>query len=160
MQKKIIYKENLKMQTKNSTDKFKNTEGLLYSYNSLKVKVKNLKIDLENIEFDDLQAVQYDQDKLSDTYSFSSSVENNVIAKDKQIEIINRKIRYYQNTINKIDNVLDSLSDTERKLVELRYLKSEPCLWTYIARELAVDLSTCHVFRNKIINKISNMLFP
>lgn len=149
------------MRTKNTTtDKFKNTEGLLYSYNSLKVKVKNLKLDLENIEFDDLQAVQYDQDKLSDTNAFSSSVENNVISKDKQVEIINRKIRYYQNTINKIDNALESLSDNERKLVEMRYLRSEPCAWTYIATEMQLDVTSCHNHRNKTINKISNMLFP
>ena len=46
------------MRTKNTTtDKFKNTEGLLYSYNTLKVKIKNLKLDLENIELEDLQAV-------------------------------------------------------------------------------------------------------
>ena len=93
---------------KATTDKFKNTGGLLYSYNSLKVKIKNLKLDLENIEFEDLQAIQYDQDKLCETNAFSSSVENNVIAKDKQIEIINRKIRYYQNTIAKIDNALEN----------------------------------------------------
>ena len=103
------------MRTKNTTtDKFKNTEGLLYNYTSLKVKIKNLKLDLENIEFEDLQAIQYDQDKLSETNAFSSSVENNVIAKDKQIEIINRKIRYYQNTIAKIDNALENLSDSEQ----------------------------------------------
>lgn len=145
---------------KATTDKFKNTEGLLYSYNSLKVKIKNLKLDLENIEFEDLQAIQYDHDKLSETNAFSSSVENNVISKDKQVEIINRKIRYYQNTINKIDNALESLSDKERKLVEMRYLRSEPCSWVYIATEMQLDVTSCHNHRNKTINKISNMLFP
>lgn len=149
------------MRTKNTTtDKFKNTEGLLYSYNSLKVKIKNLKLDLENIEFEDLQAIQYDQDKLCETNAFSSSVENNVIAKDKQIEIINRKIRYYQNTIAKIDNALENLSDSEKKLVEMRYLRSEPCPWMQIAREMQLEVTNCYKKRNNIIKKISDMLFP
>lgn len=149
------------MRTKNTTtDKFKNTEGLLYSYNTLKVKIKNLKLDLENIEFEDLQAVQYDHDKLSETNAFNSSVENNVINKEKQIQIINKKIRYYQNTINKIDNVLESLSDNDRKLVELRYLRSEPCTWQYIASKIQLDVTNCYKKRNNIIKKISDMLFP
>ena len=145
---------------KATTDKFKNTEGLLYSYNSLKVKIKNLKLDLENIEFEDLQAIQYDHDKLSETNAFSSSVENNVIAKDKQIEIINRKIKYYQNTIAKIDNALENLSDSEKKLVEMRYLRSEPCPWLQIAREMQLEVTNCYKRRNNIINKIATMLFP
>ena len=149
------------MRTKNTTtDKFKNTEGLLYNYTSLKVKIKNLKLDLENIEFEDLQAIQYDQDKLSETNAFSSSVENNVIAKDKQIEIINRKIKYYQNTIAKIDNALENLSDSEKKLVEMRYLRSEPCPWLQIAREMQLEVTNCYKRRNNIINKIATMLFP
>ena len=143
-----------------ATDKFKNTEGLLYSYNGLKVKIKNLKLDLENIEFDDLQAVQYDKEKLSNSNAFSSCVENNIVAKDKEIEQLNKKIRYYQNTVSKIDNVLESLSDNERKLVEMRYLQSEPCMWANIAAEIGTDTSNCHRIRNKIINKIANMLFP
>lgn len=145
---------------KATTDKFKNTEGLLYSYNSLKVKIKNLKLDLENIEFEDLQAVQYDQDKLSDTNAFSSSVENNVISKEKQMQIINKKIRYYQNTIAKIDNALENLSDSEKKLVEMRYLRSEPCPWLQIAREMQLEVTNCYKRRNNIINKIATMLFP
>lgn len=145
---------------KATTDKFKNTEGLLYSYNSLKVKIKNLKLDLENIEFEDLQAIQYDHDKLSETNAFSSSVENNVIAKDKQIEIINGKIKYYQNTIAKIDNALENLSDSEKKLVEMRYLRSEPCPWLQIAREMQLEVTNCYKRRNNIINKIATMLFP
>ena len=149
------------MRTKNTnTDKFKNTEGLLYSYNSLKVKIKNLKLDLENIEFEDLQAVQYDHDKLSETNAFSSSVENNVISKEKQIQIINKKIRYYQNTIAKIDNALENLSDSEQKLVEMRYLRSEPCPWMQIAREMQLEVTNCYKRRNNIIKKISDMLFP
>ena len=149
------------MRTKNTTtDKFKNTEGLLYSYNSLKVKIKNLKLDLENIEFEDLQAVQYDHDKLSETNAFSSSVENNVISKEKQIQIINKKIRYYQNTIAKIDNALENLSDSEKKLVEMRYLRSEPCPWMQIAREMQLEVTNCYKRRNNIIKKISDMLFP
>ena len=149
------------MRTKNTTtDKFKNTEGLLYNYTSLKVKIKNLKLDLENLEFEDLQAIQYDQDKLCDTNAFSSSVENNVIAKDKQIEIINRKIKYYQNTIAKIDNALENLSDSEKKLVEMRYLRSEPCPWMQIAREMQLEVTNCYKRRNNIIKKISDMLFP
>ena len=149
------------MRTKNTTtDKFKNTEGLLYSYNSLKVKIKNLKLDLENIEFEDLQAVQYDHDKLSETNAFNSSVENNVISKEKQIQIINKKIRYYQNTIAKIDNALENLSDSEKKLVEMRYLRSEPCPWMQIAREMQLEVTNCYKRRNNIIKKISDMLFP
>lgn len=149
------------MRTKNTTtDKFKNTEGLLYSYNSLKVKIKNLKLDLENIEFEDLQAVQYDHDKLSETNAFSSSVENNVISKEKQMQIINKKIRYYQNTIAKIDNALENLSDSEQKLVEMRYLRSEPCPWMQIAREMQLEVTNCYKRRNNIIKKISDMLFP
>ena len=149
------------MRTKNTTtDKFKNTEGLLYNYTSLKVKIKNLKLDLENLEFEDLQAIQYDQDKLCDTNAFNSSVENNVIAKDKQVEIINRKIRYFQNTIAKIDNALENLSDSEKKLVEMRYLRSEPCTWQYIASKIQLDVTNCYKKRNNIIKKISDMLFP
>ena len=149
------------MRTKNTTtDKFKNTEGLLYSYNSLKVKIKNLKLDLENIEFEDLQAVQYDHDKLSETNAFNASVENNVISKEKQIQIIKKKIRYYQNTIAKIDNALENLSDSEKKLVEMRYLRSEPCPWMQIAREMQLEVTNCYKRRNNIIKKISDMLFP
>ena len=80
-------------------NRFKKTESSLYNYNSLDVKIKNIEIDIENLENDiTVRAISYDE-KSSPTNKFSSSVEDEVIRRDEyikeQICILKAKKKYY-----------------------------------------------------------------
>lgn len=145
-------------------DKFKKTEATLYNYNSLAVKIKNIEIDIDDLENDiTLKAINYDE-KSAPTNAFHSSVENEVIKRDEhtkqQIEILKAKLKYNQNLKTKIDGALEQLTTDEYKLVNLRYFGRDKRTWIAIGQELGFDKDYCTKIRNKIINKLSTLIYP
>lgn len=145
-------------------DKFKKTEATLYDYKKLDVKIKNIDIDIENLENDiTVKAISYDE-KSSPTNAFNSSVENEAIRREEyvndQIDILKAKRKYYSDLRVKIDGALEQLSEIEHKLIELRYFSKEKKQWATIGLELSHEKDYCIKLRNKIINKLSDLIYP
>lgn len=144
---------------------FRKTEAKLYNYVQLKSDIANLELDNEilNIEaaekFDTVKAINYSREKVFSSCVIDSEVEslvidhedmkNRMIKNKKQIEIKNLKIK-------KIENALDSLNDTDRKIVELRYFLGET--WHGVAKVSGYSISACQKRRVRIINKLSTMI--
>ena len=145
-------------------DKFKKTEATLYNYRSLEVKIKNIQIDIDDLENDiTLKAVSFDE-KPAPTNAFHSAVEDEVIKRDEhvkqQIEMLKAKLKYNQNLKAKIDGALEQLTTQEYKLVNLRYFQKDKKTWVSIGQELGFDKDYCVKIRNKIIKKLSELIYP
>jgi DNA-directed RNA polymerase sigma subunit (sigma70/sigma32) len=150
----------------NLEDKFKKMEKTLYDYRRLNTAITNLDIEIERIKNDiTLQGISY-EDKGSPTNAFSSSVENEVIRREKYVaDEINRLQRLKADKVAlnaKIYNALKDLDPLEHKLVELRYLErnKEKRSWISIGIELNFTAKYCQEIRNKIINNLAEIVFP
>mgnify|MGYP001575237941 CR=1 FL=1 len=145
-------------------DKFKKTEATLYNYKSLAVKIKNIEIDIDDLENDiTVKAISYDE-KSSPTNAFNSVVENEVVKREEtikqQIDVLKSKLKYNQNLKIKIDGALEQLTTDEYKLVDLRYFGRDKRTWISVGQELGFDKDYCTKIRNKIINKLSTLIYP
>lgn len=145
-------------------NKFKRTERTLYNYKNLDVKIKNIEIDIENIENDiTVKAIGYEE-KTGQTNKFSSSVEDEVVRREEHvkeiIETLNAKKKYNLDLKGKIERALGQLSRNEYELVELRYLNKEKFTWAQIGMKLGFDKDYCIKLKNRIINKLSDLIYP
>ena len=139
--------------------KFKETEKLLNNYNIIKAKIENIKIELNNIDIEDLRAIDYSEDKISNTNAFNSSVENTIIKAEKEKERLEKELIHCCNTINKIDNALTTLKDIELKIIKMRYIDKNNNSWYNISKSVNLDKANCMSWRSKAINKISKIVF-
>ena len=145
-------------------DRFKKTEATLYNYRSLEVKIKNIQIDIDDLENDiTVRAINYDE-KPAPTNAFHSAVEDEVVRRDEhvkqQIEMLKAKLKYNQNLKAKVDGALEQLTTQEYKLVNLRYFQKDKRTWLFIGQELGFDKDYCVKIRNKIIKKLSELIYP
>lgn len=143
---------------------FKKTEYTLYNYKSLDIKIKNIDIDIDNLENDiTVNAISYEE-RSSPTNAFSSVVENEVVKREEKttekIQILKSKRKYNINLKTKIDGALEQLTSDEFKLVELRYFSKDKKQWVEIGNKLGFDKDYCTKLRNKIVDKLSELIYP
>ena len=102
-------------------EKFKATEEVLYQYEGLGIKIKNIQIDIETLKNDiTLKAISYEE-RVGKTNAFSSSVENEVIHREESVEKIRDIIFVKENVIKRIDNALESLDERSQDIIRLKY---------------------------------------
>lgn len=137
---------------------YKKTEGMLYNYNKTKSKIKSLEIDIFMIEseYQETKAISYNE-KSSSTNAFNSSVENEIINKEKRVSQLEYLKKIKESEIQKIDICLSNLDNRERQIIEMRYFMKKSN--KYIASELY--LSEEHICRTKkeIILNMIDILF-
>ncbi|MDS6234849.1 transcriptional regulator [Clostridioides difficile] len=140
-------------------DIFKRTEGKLYSYNRLKAEINYLNLEIKKKEnsYLECKSIGYSE-KTSQTYNISSSVENEVLRKEKEIEKIRREIESKEILIEKIDNVMSLLNEEETVLVQHRYFSKKNNSWGYIADSIGFSATRCKQMRIEIINKVKDLL--
>ena len=139
-----------------SNDKlYRAVEGMLHNYKKLKAQIKNIELDIEemNNNYSTLSAVQYDRDNISKTYKFISEVENKVIKLEDdnfsgEIKYLQIKKRSKEIQVERIDNMLSVLAEEEYKLIELRYFKKKPF------KEIADILCKSDIYLMQLRNKI------
>ena len=145
-------------------NKFKKTEYTLYNYKSLDIKIKNIDIDIDNLENDiSCAGVSWEQ-RPSPTNAFSSCVENESIKREEKlpehIQNLKAKRKYNVNLKTKIEGALGELASEELKLVELRYFSKDKKQWIEIGNKLGFDKDYCTKLRNKIVDKLSELIYP
>ena len=120
-------------------------EGLLYEYKDIKVEIKELEL---MIDYENIQAVGYDDMPKNPNVNTSSSVENGL---DRMEKLRNKKM-YLICKQKRIENMLSLLNDRDRSIVELYYFKD------YSLRDIAfqLDLNDNYISRRKayILNKL------
>lgn len=99
-------------------------EGMLYNYKKTKVEIKNIELDIEELsnDYNGVGAITYTE-RTGTTNKFNSSVENEIINKEKKLQYLRAFKRSKEIQVERIDNMLSILTDDEYKLIELRYFK-------------------------------------
>ncbi|WP_432291579.1 DUF722 domain-containing protein [Clostridium baratii] len=140
---------------------FKKVENILSNYNTIKATIKNQLLEIEIISktYQGTSSISYEE-KTGPTYKITSSVENEILEKERRIKQLEKEIISNQNMINMIDNALDILSDSEKKLVKLRYFNFNQLSWDQIGYNLGFSGDYCRTkLRNKVIKHMYYMLF-
>lgn len=142
-------------------DIYSYVEGKLYNFNTMKVELNSYKIDLEylNKEYEGCRGKSYSS-ITSKTNSLYSSVENELIRKEKRKERLQSKITEKEREIRKIENALALLDNEELQLVELRYFSDRIKLlsWSAIGKEMLTSGKRCRYLRDRVLFKLSNVI--
>lgn len=143
-------------------DMYSYVEGKLYNYKSMKVELNSYKIDLEylNKDYEGCRGQSYSGITSSRTNSLYSSVENELIKREKRKEMLQLKIIEKERQIRKIENALALLDDEELQLVELRYFsdRMKPLSWLAIGKEMLTSGKRCRYLRDRVLFKLSNVI--
>lgn len=140
-------------------NEFKKIEKILYDYKYIDNKLDVFRFKLEHIKNDvNISSIDYSKDKISSTNAFNSTVENAMLDRESNIAALEEKIRELEYNKQLIDKSLTVLEDTELKLVKLRYFSKDKMTWIAIGHELGFDKDYCMKLRNKIINKLMDLI--
>lgn len=115
-------------------EEVKEVEQLLKNYNDM-VSI----IELKELEIKDLEetycgcgAISYSE-RSGQTYKFNSSVENEVVEREKKINKLKLELKESNNMKRKIERAVESLNGVDRKVIELRYINKRRLSWKQIA---------------------------
>lgn len=122
--------------TKEQKEKIKK---LLSSYKTIKLQVECINYEI-NLLKDHVERLKEHR-----------NTDNYIIESNKEIEYKKCIKKRLEECINRIDNVLNKMSYTERKIVELRYLEDEKHTWKEISNMVGYSSDYC---RKEILNRI------
>ncbi|MGL4875164.1 MAG: DUF722 domain-containing protein [Clostridium sp.] len=140
---------------------FRKTESILYRYNELIIEIRALELEIAGIEKDFLGcgAISYEYTG-GPSNDFNSTVENEVISRDKMLKKLECDLYDKKVLKERIDSTIENLTNDERKLVSLRYINRDKLSWDQIAYVLKFSSDHCRKkMRVKVINKIGNTIF-
>ena len=126
--------------TKEQKEKIKK---LLSNYKTMKAQIECIDYEID-ITKECIEGLM----ELRDTESY-------IIEKNNEIEYKRVIKKRLEECINTIDNALNELSDTERKIVELRYLEGKKNTWKEISNIVGYSSDYC---RKEILDKTLNIL--
>lgn len=127
-----LYQEGNKSTYNKPVDSIKRLEKILSNYTFNCALVKNIGLEIENIN-------------LSDNTDLKEINRLNDLKYHKEIQLQN------------ISNALEALSENERKLIELRYFKKLRI--NDIAVQLEISENYCSTLKSKIIKKLVPLIF-
>lgn len=127
--------------TKEQKEKIKK---LLSSYRNMKAQIECIDFEI-NIIKECIEGLR----ELRDTESY-------IIEKNNEIKYKRAIKKRLEDYINSIDNALNELSDTERKIVELRYLEGKKHTWKEIGSIVGYSSDYC---RKEILNNGLKILY-
>lgn len=140
---------------------FKKTEDILKDYQQLDAEIKCLELEINNIKnnYEGCGAIGYEE-RTQSTNKFNSSVENEIINKEKEIARLTILLNDKKTLKEQIDTTMENMLETERKLIKLKYLNTDELSWRQVACMLGFDKD--HI-RKKIrvnaINKLAVTIF-
>ena len=146
-----------------ATDEYKRTEKGLYRYKDLPSAIKqyNLQIEAVKNNIRGCGAIEYDSDRLSQSYNISKTVENEVILREKKIEELESKKRVLEIHKEKLDIAINNFNHEQTEIFKYVYLKVKP-EWTVrrIVRELAISQSTFYRIKKELVHSAINSMNP
>lgn len=101
-----------------------------------------------------IECIDYEIKLLKDHIEFLKELRNSesyIIESNKEIEHKRAIKKRLEDCINSMDNTLNELSDTERKMVELRYLEGKKHTWREIGSMVGYSSDYC---RKEILDKV------
>lgn len=127
--------------TKEQKEKIKK---LLSNYKTMKVQI---------------ECIDYEIELLKEYIEFLKELrdsDNYIIENNKEIEHKRAIKKRLEDCINSIDKALNELGDTERKIVELRYLEGEKHTWREIGNIVGYSEIYC---RKELLDKVLKSLY-
>lgn len=140
---------------------FKKVEGRLYNYKNLEIEIKSIELEIESVknEFLGCGSIEYGE-RTGVTYNISRTVENEVIKREKELMRLNHLKVKKEIEKKKIENALTGLDEFETAFFKLLYCSRFKTTIPSISIELHIDRSHGYRTREKIVNKIINMMYP
>ena len=139
-----------------NTNNFKYIEELLYTYKKRCKVLKQYDLDIEEIRLKyldvDIRGIDYSAD-IVQTSNISSTVENQIIKAEKEIEKLLKAKRLREIHYNKLELALEDLTDIEDKIIQYKYFRSH-YTWNTVSRSIGLNRTRCIDYRNKLINRI------
>ncbi|MEG1457577.1 MAG: DUF722 domain-containing protein [Bacilli bacterium] len=138
----------------------KKVEKALYEYNDLSSKIGFItkEIEITKNEYEGCKGINYSE-KVSPTNKFSSSVENEILNKEKELIRLNRDLNRTIRLKNILDVCINGLYGVDKKVIELRYLTKEKLTWNQIANRVSYSSDYCRKdIRSRAINNIIDNL--
>lgn len=138
---------------------YKKIEGILYSYNTIKCEIINLKLDIEDLKDDvGISSNKFDavDSGRCDCKGNISKVETIAFSRGIKIERIEREIRTKERLIQKVDNALELLNKEDKLFIELRYFNKIPM--NNLAERCCVEPITMYKRKDNIIKQLTTVL--
>ena len=144
-------------------DEYKRTEKWLYEYRNIDSVLRLYGLQIEAIKNDirGCGAIEYDGDKLSNSYNISKSVENEVLLREKKIEELEREKRRLEIHKEMLDIAINNFNHEQTMIFKYVYLKIKPD-WTRdrIIRELSVSKDTFYRIKKELVYSAINSMNP
>ena len=137
---------------------YKKTDGVLFNYKTIKAEINILDLEIEELreECDGVKGVTYEE-RTGPTNAFSSSVENEVLKKEKLINKLLKEKGSKERLIAKIDNAMTILEDEEREIIKLRCF--EKMGWNKVGVLTNRDGDYCGRIKRKAVNRLSGLVW-
>ena len=146
------------METYNKNYYYKGAERLLYSYKYLKGYLKNKKDELKALEdCNTIASIDLDRINTSKTNKISQPTEVSALDNIQRAESIKKDIKKVAAKINAIEEAINLLTDTEKKIIILKYYNKE--YWDKIAPECNVSKRQAQRINQNAINNVKVSLF-
>lgn len=142
-------------------DTFRKTEAILYNYPQLEAEIKCLELEINNIKnnYEGCGAIGYEE-RTQSTNKFNSSVENEIINKEKEIRRLSIELNNKRTLKDQIDSTVERMTDSERKLIELKYTNRNKLSWNQVSYILGFNIDYVRKeIRWNAINKLGKTIF-
>ncbi|EOU2113564.1 TPA: hypothetical protein ACG0NJ_002193 [Clostridium perfringens] len=129
-------------------EEYREVEEILKGYRDLLDRIETIKEEMRELKefYLGCGAIEY-RECTGTTYKFNSSVENEVVDKEKRLAQLNIELTRCTILKNRIDNAVSKLEDVDKKVIEYRYINKRSLGWKEIA--FAINYSESHC-RNRI----------
>ncbi|WP_294465602.1 hypothetical protein [uncultured Anaerofustis sp.] len=136
---------------------YKKTEAILYDYKLKKTQIECDKLSIEeiNIYENHISAISYDGLKV-DTSNISNPTEKEAINMISKKDLYLERIKYNTILINKIESAVNSLSDTEKEIVDHKYFAEMADCDVY--NLMGLSKTVYYKTKKNIINKLRRLL--
>lgn len=144
-------------------DLYKVVEARLHNYKNLDIEINRIKLDIESYkaEFIGCKAIEYSDDVITHRNSFNSTTENEVITREKELDIMQRDLKKKEIEKLRIENALTCLDSTEEQLFKLYFNDKSKNTMSYITKKLHYsERKSTYDLKDRLVYKMMDMLYP
>lgn len=132
---------------------YKRVEDLLRNYKMFKVNITNIESEIEFVKNDiSVNGIDYAGISVSPTNVIKSISESKALCIIEEVDRLEKEVTVNRKLIDKIDRTLNGLEETERIIVEEKYINS--LQWWQVACKVGYGERQCRRMRNNAINKL------
>jgi DNA-directed RNA polymerase specialized sigma subunit len=149
----------IKLEEKKEDNLFRKTDGVLFNYENIKAEIDIIDIEIEEIreEINGVSGMNYNE-KSTPTNAFNSSVENELLKKEKEINRLLKEKNSKERLVKKIDRAISKgLDEKEREIIKARCFERKS--WDRVSQIVNIDGDYCCKIKKAAIEKISKMIW-